>query len=119
MDLDASVGDLSGDATGSGIDLPICTAGNTDSNTITVGIDTSSPGEKSGTVTINLASESATPTVPYSTVLNFQTTDQGVFGGFGATFPSANTVLQQGALGSSLTNPGALQLLGLTHYRWL
>jgi hypothetical protein len=82
--LDAEVSEVLGDATGSGsiTDLP---ARSTDSSSITVGIETSTLGAKSGTVTIDLASESNSPSVVDNTVLDFKTTNQSIFG---TTMPS-------------------------------
>ena len=55
--LNASIGAVTGNATSNNGSFNLLNAGATDSSSLTVGIDTSSAGHKSGSATINLASD--------------------------------------------------------------
>jgi hypothetical protein len=57
--LNASIGGVTGNATSNNGSFALLNAGATDSSALTVGIDTSSAGHKSGTATISLASDGA------------------------------------------------------------
>ncbi|MBK8958727.1 MAG: choice-of-anchor D domain-containing protein [Proteobacteria bacterium] len=57
--LNASIGGATGNATSNNGSFALLSAGATDSSALTVGIDTSSAGHKSGTATISLASDGA------------------------------------------------------------
>ncbi len=102
--LDADVGDVSGDATGSG-SISDLLPGEMDSSSINVGVDTSSPGSKSGTVEIDLESVSNSPTTYVSQELDFQTQGQSIYGPNGIPFPGTIGLLNKtvGSLGSPST----------------
>jgi large repetitive protein len=109
--LNVLIGGTSGDATADG-SISNLVPGDTDDSSITVGVDTSTAGNKSGTVTLDMSSSS--PGLQTQTdTLDFSTSGQSMWAsGAAGSFTSNYTLFSFDKSGSGSTSIGPVDLSG-------